>query len=168
MTLGQLHGRRRCVDVGPEVLRLLQRGIIGGRLEAQRRVRVIEHLLRDELTLVQLGCAREGLLGLGQFGAGSPHVGRVFDAWQLFPIGGTVLCQCARMRRALLVEAVLQLLAIQLDQCLSSRDAITEIGPDPTNHAVDFRGDRDLVFGRQRSDDIEACGAPTPDEPLQS
>ena len=64
VTLGQFHGRRRRVDVGLEVLRLLQRGIIGGRLQAQRRVRVIERLLRDELTLVQLGRALEGLPGL--------------------------------------------------------------------------------------------------------
>ena len=83
MALGELHRRRRGVDIGSEVLRLLQRGVIGGPLEPQRRVRVVEHLLRDELTLVQLGRALEALPGLRQFGGGSPHVGRVLDSRQL-------------------------------------------------------------------------------------
>ena len=62
------------------------------------------------------------------------------------------------MRRALLVEVVLQLLAIELDERLSRRHAITEVGEHAAHDAVDFGGDRDLVFGRQRADDFE--GAP--------
>ncbi len=61
------------------------------------------------------------------------------------------------MRRALLVEAVLQLLAIELDERLSRRHAITEIGEHATDHALDFGGHGDLVLGRQRPDDIESA-----------
>ena len=109
------------------------------------------------LTLVQLGRALEGLPGLGQFGAGSPDVGRVLDAWQMLRIGGTILRERARMRRALLVEAVLQLLAIELDERLSRRDAIAEIGEHATNDAVDLGRHRDLVLGSQRANHLEVA-----------
>jgi len=36
--LGELHRRRRSIDIGPEVCRLLQRGIVSRALEPQRRV----------------------------------------------------------------------------------------------------------------------------------
>ncbi len=60
------------------------------------------------------------------------------------------------MRRALLVEVVLQFLAIELDERLSSNDAIAKIGPYATNDTIDLRRDRDLVFGGQRTNDVEA------------
>ena len=60
------------------------------------------------------------------------------------------------MRRALLVEAVLQLLAIELDERLSRRDAVAEIGSYPANHAVNLGRHDDLVLGRQRPDYFES------------
>jgi len=60
------------------------------------------------------------------------------------------------MRRALLIEVVLQFLAIELDKWLSSNDAIAKIGPYATNDAVNLRRDRDLVLGGQRANDVEA------------
>ena len=61
------------------------------------------------------------------------------------------------MRRALLVEAVLQLLAIELDERLSRRDAIAEIGEHATNDAVDLGRHRDLVLGGQRANHLEGA-----------
>ena len=59
------------------------------------------------------------------------------------------------MRRALLVEVVLQLLAIELDQLLPRRNTIAEIGEHATNDAVDLGRNRDLVLGSQRPNDFE-------------
>jgi hypothetical protein len=61
------------------------------------------------------------------------------------------------MRCTLLVEVVLQFLAIELDKRLARGDPIAEIGAYPANHAVDFGGHGDLVLGRQRADYIEAA-----------
>jgi hypothetical protein len=155
LALGQLQGRAGRVDVSPEILGLLQRGVIGGALEPQRRLRVIARLLRDELTFVQFGRALKPLLRLRHFGGRSPHVGRVFDPWQVVRLCGTILREGTRVRGALLVEVVLQLLAIELDERLSRRHTITEIGEHTANDAVDFGGHRDLVFGSQRADDVE-------------
>jgi hypothetical protein len=116
---------------------------------------VVTRLLRDELTFVQLGRAFEALLGLGQFGGSSPHIGCVFDLWQVRRVGGTVLGERPRMRGALLIEVVLQFLAIELDKWLSSDDAIAKIGPYATNDTIDLRRDCDLVFGGQRANDVE-------------
>jgi hypothetical protein len=60
------------------------------------------------------------------------------------------------MRRALLVEVVLQLLAIELDQLLPRRNTIAEIGEHATNDAVDLRRHGDLVLGGQCADDLES------------
>ena len=157
LALGELHRRRRGVDIGLQVLRLLQRGVIGSALEPQRRVGVVEHLLRDELTLVQRGRALEALPGLLQLGGRPPHVGRVFDSRQIARIGGAVSRESARVRGALLVEVVLQLLAIDLDERLSRRDAIAEIGEHATNDAVDLGRHRDLVLGSQRANHLEGA-----------
>jgi hypothetical protein len=104
---------------------------------------------------VQLGRAVECLLGLRLLGRRSTHVGCVFDARQVVQIGGAVLRQRAGVRRALLIDVVLQLLAIDLDERLSRGDAITEIGEYATNNAVDLGRDRDLVFGGQRANHLE-------------
>src|SRR5262245_29193956 len=61
------------------------------------------------------------------------------------------------MRRALLVEVVLELLAIEFDERLSRRDAVTEIGANTANHAIDFRRHRDLVLGGQRTNHVEGA-----------
>ena len=61
------------------------------------------------------------------------------------------------MRRALLVEAVLQLLAIQFDERLPRCDAIAEIGEHATNDAVDLGRHRDLVLGSQRANHLEVA-----------
>jgi hypothetical protein len=98
---------------------------------------VVERLLRDELTLVQLGRPLEGLPGLRQFGGRPPHVGRVFDLRQVVDVGGAVLRERAGVRGALLVQAVLQFLAIDLDERLPRGDTIAQIGEHATNDAVD-------------------------------
>ena len=125
--------------------------------EAQRRLRVIARLLRNELTFVQLGGALEALFGLRQFGSGSPHVGRIFDLWQVRRISGAVLGERPRMRGALLVEVVLELLTIELNKRLSRNDAIAKVGPDATNDAVHLRRDCHLVFSCQCTHDVEAA-----------
>jgi hypothetical protein len=97
------------------------------------------------------------LFGLCQFGGRSPHVGRVFDLWQVPGVGGTVLGERPRMGRALLVEVVLKFLAIEFDKRLSRNDAIAKVGSYATNDAVHLRRDCDLVLRRQRTYDVEAA-----------
>ena len=61
------------------------------------------------------------------------------------------------MRRPLLVEGVLQLLAIDLDQGLAGLDGIAEIREHAADDAFGLRGDRDLVFGGERADDFDGA-----------
>jgi hypothetical protein len=57
-------------------------------------------------------------------------------------------------RRLLLLECVLLPLAIELDQDLSSPDAVTEIREDPPDLAVRFRRNRHLIDRRESPDDV--------------
>ena len=57
-------------------------------------------------------------------------------------------------RRLLLLECVLLPFVIELDQDLSSPDAVTEIREDPPDLAVRFRRNRDLIDRRESPDDV--------------
>ena len=61
------------------------------------------------------------------------------------------------MRRALLIEAVLQLSHDRARPVAVPRDAIAEIGEHATNDAVDLGRHRDLVLGGQRADHLEVA-----------
>jgi hypothetical protein len=58
-------------------------------------------------------------------------------------------------RRALLVEVVLLLFAIDEDQRLTRLHAIAEIREDPAHLAVRLGGNGDLIDGRQRPHQID-------------
>ena len=68
LAIGELHARVRRVDVGAQVLGVLQRRVVARLLRAQRRLRIVERLLGHELALVQLVGAFVGLLGLHELG----------------------------------------------------------------------------------------------------
>ena len=104
---------------------------------------------------MQLLGALERLLRLRELGGRLLHVGRLLDRRQTAGFGGAVLRERARERRLLLIEAVLPLLAIELDERLAGLHAIAEVGEDAADLAVGFRRHRHLVDGRERADDFD-------------
>ena len=69
-------------------------------------------------------------LRLDEIGVGLLDVRRLLDVGQVLRIGRAVLRQRARQRGLLLFEAVLLLLAVELDQDLPGFDTIAEVRED--------------------------------------
>ena len=125
---GEPGGRIGGIHVCRHVLRALNRQVVAGLLGAQRGIGVVERLLRHELTLVELAGTLEVLTRLVEFSRGALHVGGLFDRRQLAGFSRAVTRQRPGQRGALLIEVVLELLAIELDQDLPCRDPIAEVG----------------------------------------
>jgi hypothetical protein len=85
------------------------------------------------------------------------YVGRLLHVGQVLRIGGAVLRQRARQRRLLLVEVVLLLLAIDLNQRLSSDDAVAEVRQNPAYLAVGLRRDRHLIDRGERAHELHCA-----------
>ena len=96
--------------------------------------------------------ARERLLRLLQFGCRFLDIGRLVDGRQPTRLGRPIFRQRARQRRPLLIEAVLELLAIELNQHLAGPHTIAHVCDDSTDHAFNLRRDGDFVFSRERAD----------------
>ena len=87
---------------------------------------------------------------------------------QVVAIARAVLGQRACERGPLLIEAVLELLVIELDERLVGLHGVAEVGEHAADDALDLRRNRDLVFGGERAHDFEravngllACTAST-------
>ncbi len=125
-----------------------------GSARLERRLGVVERLLRDERALEELVGALEGPRRLCELGVRLLDVRGLLDVRQVLRIGRAVLCERPRQRCLLLVEAVLLLLVIELDQDLPCFDAIAEVGEDAADRAVRLRRDDHLIDGGQRPDDV--------------
>ena len=113
--------------------------------------------MRNERPLVQLAGAFAALLRLRQLGGRLADLGSLLDRRQLTRLRRAVLRERPRVGRLLLVEGVLQLLAIDLDQRLAGLDRIAEIREHAADDAFGLRGNRDLVFGGERADDFDGA-----------
>jgi len=67
-------------------------------------------------------------------------------------VGRAVLSERTRQRRALLIQVVLRLFAVELDQHVTGVHAIAEIVKDAADDPVGFRRDGDLVDRGQGAD----------------
>ena len=65
--------------------------------------------------------------------------------------GGAVLRQGTRQRGFLILEVVLEFLAIQLDERLPGLDVVAEIDEHTAHGAFGLRRNRDLIFRGQRA-----------------
>ena len=139
LPIGELHARFGRLDARAQILGVLQREVVARLLRLERRPRVVEHLLRDERAFEELGRSVEGLFGLRQIRGGLLHVRGLFDGRQVLRVRRAELRERALERRLLLVERVLLLFAIDLNQRLSGRHAVAEVGEDPAHLAVGFR-----------------------------
>ena len=152
----QLQVRSFRVDVGAQVARLLQRGLVGRLLRLQHRVRVVHLLLGKELLPIELGRAAERLARQLELGRGTLHVGRRFDGRQGHrQISDAVARHGPAQRGALLVEPILQLLGIEHDEGLARRDAVPEVRRDAEDPPFDLRRNRHLFVGRERAHDVD-------------
>ena len=155
---GQLQVRLLGVDVGAQIARALHRRFVARLLRLQRRVRIVELLLRDERALLQLRGAAERLLRLRELGRGLLHVRRALDGRQRRrEIRHAVARHGPAQRRALLIEPILELLGIEDDERLAGGDAIAEVGGNAEHAAFDLGGDRHFFVGRERADDVDGA-----------
>src|ERR1051326_6787017 len=135
-------GRR---DVRLKILRILQRQLVARLLRLQHRVRIVERLLRHELTLVQLVGAVVGLLRLHELRLRLLDVGRPIHRREMLGIRRAVLRECARQRRLLLREVVLRFFTIELDERVARMHAIAQVVKNLADDAVGFRRNRHFV-----------------------
>jgi hypothetical protein len=70
----------------------------------------------------------------------------------------SVLRERASQRRALLLEVVLGLLAVEFDEHVSGSHPIPEVVMNLTDNAIGLRRDRHVVDGRESADDFERTG----------
>ena len=112
--------------------------------------------MRNELALVELFRAVEGLLRLR---AAPPRPsctsGVSLDRRQMARLGRAVFRQRARQRGLLVLEVVFELLAIELDERLAGLHVIAKVHEHAADGAFGLRGNRDLVFGGERADDLD-------------
>ena len=135
------------LDAGAQVLGVLQRRVVAGALRLQRRLRIVERLLRDQRALEQLARAIVGLLGLRELG-GRLRTSGVFSISGRCSGSGAPYCASARASAACCCsKRVLLLLAIELDQHLAGLHAIAEVRQDRPHLAVGLRRDRHLIHG---------------------
>ena len=156
LAIGELHRRVGGVDVGAQVPGVLQRGVVGRLLDSQRRLGIVERLLRDQLR----ACAAPRRVRVPASPGRAPRRPSGRPACPRPAAGGRdrvapYLVSALAERRLLLVEVVLELLAIELDERLAGLDAIAKVGEHAADDAVGLRGDGDLVFGRERPDDFD-------------
>ena len=83
------------------------------------------------------------------------YVRRLFGRRKVLGIRRAVLSQRATQRRALLLEVVLGLLAVEFDEHIAGTHSISKVVMDPVDNAIGLRRDRDVVDGRESSDDFE-------------
>src|SRR5262245_13618472 len=151
----ELHRGLSDIDFRSQVSSVLHRRVVGRLLRSKRRLRIIERLLRDELLGMQCGGPVVGLLGLCQLRGRLPYVRSLLQTRKMSGIGGAISGKRADPRRLLLIQAVLKLLAIELDERLVRTNGIAEIGEHPADDAFSLRRNRDLILGSQRADDLD-------------
>ena len=152
--------------LGAQVLRGLQRRVVARPASTAASVSASSSVCFGTSGRLKSSLARSNAcFACCELGVRLLHVGRLLDVGQVLRIGGAVLRERARQRRLLLIEAVLLLLAIELNERLAGRDAIAEVGEDPADLAVGFRRNRHLIDGGQRADDFDGAVDRSPGAP---
>ena len=143
------------VDVGAQVLRVLQRRLVAACFDRSVASASSSACFGTSWRLFSSAARSYACFACTSSAAAFCTSGVCSIGGRWLGVRRAVLRQRAIERRLLLLELVLQLLAVELDQHLAGLHPIAEIREHPADAAVGLRRNRHLVDGGERADDFD-------------